>query len=157
MTALETLFVMIATICAIGGCANIAYDEAVDEPTVSAAASVAQYSDSDGEVSGTIYFDYDQYDLSPSSISEIRQFASQVKSDSSSRVRVEGHCDERGTREYNLALGERRANAVADILVLNGVTSSRITTVSYGEERPTAYGSTESSWAKNRRAIVKLL
>ena len=157
MTALETLFVMIATICAIGGCANIAYDEAVDEPTVSAAASVTQYSDSDGEVSGTIYFDYDQYDLSPSSISEIRQFASQVKSDSSSRVRVEGHCDERGTREYNLALGERRANAVADILVLNGVTSSRITTVSYGEERPTAYGSTESSWAKNRRAIVKLL
>ena len=157
MTALETLFVMIATICAIGGCANIAYDEAVDEPTVSAAASVAQYSDSDGEVSGTIYFDYDQYDLSPSSISEIRQFASQVKSDSSSRVRVEGHCDERGTREYNLALGERRANAVADILVLNGVASSRITTVSYGEERPTAYGSTESSWAKNRRAIVKLL
>ena len=157
MTALETLFVMIATICAIGGCANIVYDEAVDEPTVSAAASVTQYSDSDGEVSGTIYFDYDQYDLSPSSISEIRQFASQVKSDSSSRVRVEGHCDERGTREYNLALGERRANAVADILVLNGVTSSRITTVSYGEERPTAYGSTESSWAKNRRAIVKLL
>jgi len=157
MTALETLFVMIATICAIGGCANIVYDEAVDEPTVSAAASVAQYSDSDGEVSGTIYFDYDQYDLSPSSISEIRQFASQVKSDSSSRVRVEGHCDERGTREYNLALGERRANAVADILVLNGVTSSRITTVSYGEERPTASGSTESSWAKNRRAIVKLL
>ena len=157
MTALETLFVMIATICAIGGCANIVYDEAVDEPTVSAAASVTQYSDSDGEVSGTIYFDYDQYDLSPSSISEIRQFASQVKSDSSSRVRVEGHCDERGTREYNLALGERRANAVADILVLNGVASSRITTVSYGEERPTAYGSTESSWAKNRRAIVKLL
>ncbi len=157
MTALETLFVMIATICAIGGCANIVYEEAVDESTVSAAASVAQYSDSDGEVSGTIYFDYDKYDLSSSSISEIRQFASQVKSDSSSRIRVEGHCDERGTREYNLALGERRANAVADILVLNGVASSRITTVSYGEEKPTAYGSTESSWAKNRRAIVKVL
>ena len=157
MTALETLFVMIATICAIGGCANIVYEEAVDEPTVSATASVAQYSDSDGEVSGIIYFDYDKYDLSSSSILEIRQFASQVKSDSSSRVRVEGHCDERGTREYNLALGERRANTVADILVLNGVASSRITTVSYGEEKPTAYGSTESSWAKNRRAIVKLL
>ena len=157
MTALETLFVMIATICAIGGCANIVYEEAVDESTVSAAASVAQYSDSDGEVSGTIYFDYDKYDLSSSSISEIRQFASQVKSDSSSRIRVEGHCDERGTREYNLALGERRANAVADILVLNGVASSRITTVSYGEEKPTAFESTESSWAKNRRAIVKVL
>ena len=157
MTALETLFVMIATICAIGGCANIVYEEAVDESTVSAAASVAQYSDSDGEVSGIIYFDYDKYDLSSSSILEIRQFASQVKSDSSSRIRVEGHCDERGTREYNLALGERRANAVADILVLNGVASSRITTVSYGEEKPTAYGSTESSWAKNRRAIVKVL
>ena len=157
MTALETLFVMIATICAIGGCANIVYEEAVDESTVSAAASVAQYSDSDGVVSGTIYFDYDKYDLSSSSISEIRQFASQVKSDSSSRIRVEGHCDERGTREYNLALGERRANAVADILVLNGVASSRITTVSYGEEKPTAFESTESSWAKNRRAIVKVL
>ena len=109
------------------------------------------------EIMTEIAFDYDKYDLSSSSISEIRQFASQVKSDSSSRIRVEGHCDERGTREYNLALGERRANTVADILVLNGVASSRITPVSYGEEKPTAYGSTESSWAKNRRAIVKVL
>ena len=154
MTALETLFVMIATICAIGGCANIVYDEAVDEPTVSAAASVTQYSDSDGEVSGTIYFDYDQYDLSPSSISEIRQFASQVKSDSSSRVRVEGHCDERGTREYNLALGERRANTVKDYLMTYGISGDRLSVISYGKERPVNSGSNPLAWSQNRRSVT---
>ncbi|MAM44068.1 MAG: hypothetical protein CMF93_07115 [Candidatus Marinimicrobia bacterium] len=76
---------------------------------------------------------------------------------SSSKVRIEGHCDERGTREYNLALGEKRANAVSELLQVNGVSSNSITTVSYGEEKPVAYGSNESSWSKNRRAVVKVL
>jgi peptidoglycan-associated lipoprotein len=67
---------------------------------------------------------------------------------------VEGHADERGTREYNLALGQRRANAARDVLVAGGVASSRITTISYGKDRPAALGSDESAWAQNRRAVT---
>ena len=70
-------------------------------------------------------------------------------------IRLEGHTDERGTREYNLALGERRANAVRDYMVANGVPSYRIETVSYGEENPVAYGSGESNWQQNRRVELK--
>jgi peptidoglycan-associated lipoprotein len=73
----------------------------------------------------------------------------------SQRVRLEGHADERGTREYNQALGARRANAVADYLVLQGVSRSRVETISYGEERPAATGSGESAWSKNRRVELK--
>jgi peptidoglycan-associated lipoprotein len=68
---------------------------------------------------------------------------------------LEGHTDERGTREYNLALGERRANAVRDYMVASGVPGYRIETISYGEENPVAYGSGESSWSKNRRVEIK--
>ena len=70
-------------------------------------------------------------------------------------MRLEGHTDERGTREYNMALGERRANAVRDYMVANGIASYRIESVSYGEERPVAYGSGESNWAQNRRVELK--
>ena len=69
-------------------------------------------------------------------------------------VQVEGHADERGTREYNLALGQRRANAARDLLVANGVAGARISTISYGKDRPAALGSTEEAWAQNRRAVT---
>ena len=72
-----------------------------------------------------------------------------------SNVKLEGHTDERGTREYNLALGERRANAVRDYMVVNGVSSGRIETVSYGEEDPVAMGSGEASWSQNRRVVIQ--
>ena len=70
------------------------------------------------------------------------------------RITIEGHCDERGTREYNLALGDRRANAAKNYLAERGVDPSRISTISYGKERPEALGSDESSWATNRRAVT---
>jgi peptidoglycan-associated lipoprotein len=70
------------------------------------------------------------------------------------RVQVEGHTDERGTREYNLALGQRRANAARDVLVAGGVNGARITTISYGKDRPAALGSDEAAWAQNRRAVT---
>jgi peptidoglycan-associated lipoprotein len=70
------------------------------------------------------------------------------------QVMVEGHCDERGTREYNLALGQRRANAARDALVANGVSGARVSTISYGKDRPTALGSSEDAWAQNRRAVT---
>ena len=70
------------------------------------------------------------------------------------QIIIEGHCDERGTREYNLALGERRANSVKEFLVSLGVEPGRITTISYGKERPAADGSTSESWAENRRSVT---
>ena len=70
------------------------------------------------------------------------------------QVSVEGHADERGTREYNLALGQRRANAARDVLVANGVSGARVSTISYGKDRPTALGSSEDAWAQNRRAVT---
>jgi peptidoglycan-associated lipoprotein len=70
------------------------------------------------------------------------------------QVMVEGHADERGTREYNLALGQRRANAARDVLVAGGVSSSRVSTISYGKDRPAALGSDEAAWAQNRRAVT---
>jgi peptidoglycan-associated lipoprotein len=70
------------------------------------------------------------------------------------RITIEGHCDERGTREYNLALGERRANAAKDYLISLGVNPGRVKTISYGKERPVAMGSNEAAWAQNRRAVT---
>ena len=70
------------------------------------------------------------------------------------RITIEGHCDERGTREYNLALGDRRANAAKNYLAARGISPSQISTISYGKERPVALGSDDSSWAQNRRAVT---
>ena len=96
------------------------------------------------------YFDYDSYDLREDARGALDADAKMLASGGS--VMIEGHCDERGTPEYNLALGERRANAAKDYLVAHGVDGSKIETVSYGEERPFATGHDEASWAQNRRA-----
>ena len=154
MSLIDQFLIMAAIICSFSGCAAVSMDRAVEAETVSAV-SESDYSDSDSSVEEVIYFEYDKFDLSSLAISEIRALANSIKS-KSNKIRIEGHCDERGTREYNLALGERRANAVSELLQVNGISSSRITTVSYGEERPIAYGSNESSWSKNRRALIKV-
>ena len=154
MTLFENFLIIAALICTFSGCANISMDSAEASSAVSAS-SDSRFSDAESTVGGTIYFDYDKYDLSSSATSEMRDFARTIASNSS-RIRIEGHCDERGTIEYNLALGEKRANTVAEFLQVNGVSSSRITVVSYGEEKPVSYGSDESSWSKNRRAVIKI-
>jgi peptidoglycan-associated lipoprotein len=100
----------------------------------------------------TVYFDFDKFDLSESSRSTLRGNAQVLKDNSAFNVVVEGHCDERGSIEYNLALGERRANTTRDYLVTLGVSAGRIRIVSYGEEKPADRGHGESSWAQNRRA-----
>jgi len=99
-----------------------------------------------------VYFDFDQYTLTPEARKTISRKASFLKVHPELTVIIEGHCDERGTTEYNLALGERRAMAVRDYLRLLGVDVSRITTISYGKERPAVQGHNEEAWAKNRRA-----
>lgn len=106
--------------------------------------------DSVMNVDSVFYFDFDQSILRPESRAALTVYARVLKEEPKS-IRLEGHADERGSREYNMALGERRANAVRDFLILQGVDSTLIETVSYGEERPAEVGSYESSWAKNRR------
>ena len=101
-----------------------------------------------------IYFDTDRYNIDTADQTALQTQAQYLSANPALRITVEGHCDERGTREYNLALGERRANAAKNYLVSLGVPASRITTISYGKERPAAVGSTESAWAQNRRAVT---
>jgi peptidoglycan-associated lipoprotein len=104
-----------------------------------------------------IYFDTDKYDIDSDDAAALRQQAQYLLQYPNVRATVEGHCDERGTREYNLALGERRANAAKNYLVSLGVPAERLTTISYGKERPVALGSNEEAWAKNRRAVTVIL
>jgi peptidoglycan-associated lipoprotein len=99
-----------------------------------------------------VYFEYDRYDLREDARSTLANNAKQLESNGSVNVTIEGHCDERGTTEYNLALGEKRAQAARDYLVNYGIAANRMSTVSFGEERPVDPGHDESSWAKNRRA-----
>jgi peptidoglycan-associated lipoprotein len=99
-----------------------------------------------------IYFDFDKYDIRPGDAKILDTNAGWLKQNAAQLVLIEGHCDERGTNEYNLALGERRAKATMNYLVSQGVQASRITVISYGEERPTCTDKNEACWSKNRRA-----
>ena len=101
-----------------------------------------------------IYFDTDRYNIDSADMAALAAQAQWLQKYPAKNATVEGHCDERGTRDYNLALGERRANAAKNYLVSQGVDAARLATVSYGKERPLALGSDESSWAKNRRAVT---
>jgi peptidoglycan-associated lipoprotein len=98
------------------------------------------------------FFDFDKYDIRPADAKVLDANATWLKANANNLVLIEGHCDERGTNEYNLALGERRAKSTMNYLVSQGVQASRITIISYGEERPTCSEKTEECWAKNRRA-----
>ena len=102
----------------------------------------------------TFYFEYDSSDLKPEAMRALDVHARDLKSNGA-RVVLEGHADERGTREYNMALGERRAKAVQRYLVLQGVAQGQLELVSYGEERPVVMGSDEQSWAQNRRVELR--
>jgi peptidoglycan-associated lipoprotein len=99
-----------------------------------------------------VYFDFDKSDIKDEFRDTIAAHAAYLASHPNVTISLEGHCDERGTREYNIALGERRANAVQRMLTLQGVAASQINTISYGEERPAALGHDEDAWAMNRRA-----
>jgi peptidoglycan-associated lipoprotein len=99
-----------------------------------------------------VYFDFDKYDIRPEDAKTLDANATWLKSNAENLVLIEGHCDERGTNEYNLALGERRAKATMNYLVSQGIQANRITIISYGEERPVCNEKTEACWAKNRRA-----
>jgi peptidoglycan-associated lipoprotein len=102
----------------------------------------------------TVHFATDSSDIDSEAQSTLSRQAAWLQKYPNVRVTIEGHCDERGTREYNLALGDRRANAAKNFLVNAGVSAARISVISYGKERPVAQGSDEDSWAQNRRAVT---
>jgi len=99
----------------------------------------------------TVYFDFDSSELKPESASIISAWSKYLVAHPTSKIRVEGNTDERGTREYNVALGERRANSVATALEAQGVSAAQLSIISYGEEHPVALGHDEESWSQNRR------
>ncbi len=101
-----------------------------------------------------VYFAYDKSDISPEARAILTKQSDWLKKNANVTVTIEGHCDERGTREYNLALGERRATAVKNVLVALGIPANRVSTISYGKERPAVVGSTEAAWAQNRRGVT---
>jgi peptidoglycan-associated lipoprotein len=103
-----------------------------------------------------VYFDFDKSNLKPAAQESLLQKADWLRENSDVTVTIEGHCDERGTNEYNLALGDRRAESIKAFLVNLGISASRLTTISYGEERPVCFGANEECWAKNRRGHFTL-
>tara|TARA_Y100000768_G_C23720728_1_gene560189 strand:+ start:89 stop:553 length:465 start_codon:yes stop_codon:yes gene_type:complete len=146
-------FLLTLMVFVVASCSSVSTDRTNDATAISATASGA-YSDDGLTSNNVLYFAYDKSDINSEGRTKIRTLAKLIN-ENNLTVRVEGHCDERGTREYNLALGEQRAKTVAELLIINGVPSDKISTVSYGEEKPAASGSNERSWSQNRRALVK--
>jgi len=156
----------------IAGCSSTASQpapeqepvEQVEQPVAPPAPEPEEPSDFDSSgnpidangrsISRTFYFDYDKAVLKPGDLASLEMHAQILRRNSDRNVVIEGHCDERGTREYNLALGERRAGAIRSFLVSAGVSDRQIETVSYGEEQPADPGHTESAWSRNRRGVM---
>jgi peptidoglycan-associated lipoprotein len=122
-----------------------------EDPLAGDLAAVNDYVSANGLL-GDIYFDFDRSDLKEDARARLTRNAEWLRAHPEFEVTIEGHCDERGTNEYNLALGERRASAARDYLVSLGVAGTRVRTLSYGEERPQCSDSAESCWSRNRRA-----
>ena len=126
-----------------------------DVKTVEASSSESiQYDNKAVFASATIYFEFDKSNLTSKSIQILKSVASALNENKSIQVTLAGHADERGTREYNLALGQRRAETVGDYFILNGISKNRISVKSYGEERPLALGQDDESYSKNRRVEI---
>src|SRR5690348_6443434 len=128
--------------------------QAAPTPVGPAAGSKADFANKNTD---RVYFDYDKYDLDASDIRALQGQASWLKQFAKAKVQIEGNADERGTREYNIALGARRANAVSDYLKSQGIDGSRVTTVSFGKDKPMDPGHDESAWSRNRNAYTNIV
>lgn len=107
-------------------------------------------------VGDRVFFDFDSFAIKPRARGTLERQASWLRSHPNITVTIEGHCDERGTREYNLGLGQRRAEAIKKYLMALGVAENRLATISYGKERPVALGSNDTSWSQNRRGVSRV-
>ena len=142
----------------VAGCASTSEAPSVST-AVAPAASAAPSADSQylvENVGDRVFFATDQSNLDGSARATLRNQAAWLNQSPNIRLTIEGHADERGTREYNLALGARRANAVRDFLISEGVAGNRLQTISYGKERPVSLCSEESCWSKNRRSVATI-
>ncbi len=127
-----------------------------DSSGIAGAAVPGSPEDFNQNVGNTVYFDLDSISLTSDAQSQLQRQAAWLQQYPQRTLTVEGHADERGTREYNLALGERRANSVANYLVALGVNQSRLSVISYGKERPECSDSNEGCWAQNRRGVTSV-
>ena len=166
MASTATKLMIAASLIALGACAKKPPKElppapidttgpVTTGPTTGGAVVPGSQEDFVASISSDrIFFDLDSSDVDSNDQSTLQSQAAWLGKYAEKRITIEGHCDERGTREYNLALGERRANATKNALVALGVNATRITTISYGKERPDATGSDEEAFARNRRAVT---
>ena len=135
-------------------------EESVYNPTVSSVEvsvteeSSVTYDEKPITTNAVVYFDFDKFTLSTKSIQTLKSVVRAMNDNAEMIITISGHADERGTREYNLALGQRRGDAVKNYLLLNGINEKRMTVKSFGEEYPLVSGSNEMSWSKNRRAEI---
>lgn len=174
MSMLKNKFVLAAVVSfAIAGCSSTPEDTTADDDALAAEDSSQNFlatgveggavddqaqlvEEVDPELQQRIvYFDFDKATVRSDAIATLQAHAVYLSNNPGARVRVEGHADERGTREYNMALGERRSKAAVSFLVANGASMAQLDMISYGEERPIALGHDDSSWAENRRVELK--
>jgi peptidoglycan-associated lipoprotein len=142
----------VAALMFIAACSNEQQAAAPAGATVTPG-SIADFKQNVGD---RVYFDFDSSAVREDGRATLNKQAAWLKQYTNYPITIEGHCDERGTREYNLALGERRANSVRQYLIAQGLPADRIKTISYGKERPEVVGSDEGAWARNRRAVTVL-
>lgn len=145
-------YLIIGLVMTLGACSTTGFD---DEQS-SNSATDSQIQELENKVGDRIFFDYDSSTLNSEAQETLKKQAQFMSENLELAFTIEGHCDPRGTREYNLGLGERRANAVVQFLQGLGVPSKMLTVVSYGKERPAVEGSTDWSWAQNRRAVTTI-
>ncbi|MFA5040275.1 MAG: peptidoglycan-associated lipoprotein Pal [Bdellovibrionales bacterium] len=155
----KKLLCLMATLVLVSACDTLGLDEGEGGANGvggarGAAARPGTQDDMVVNVGDRVFFDFDKSDLSTEAQATLDRQANWLKKYTSAKATLEGHCDERGTREYNIALGERRAMAAKNYLVAAGIAAARINTISYGKERPAVVGSNEASWAQNRRAVT---
>jgi len=148
----------LAAVALLGACANQNTGAATGSGAAAATSGPAPGSEEDlvANVGDRVFFDFDRSTLREDARSTLDRQASWLGKYPQVNVQVAGNCDDRGTEEYNLALGQRRANASRDYLVARGVQSARISTISYGKDRPTALGDNEQAWAQNRNTITSV-
>ena len=133
---------------------SVSSDEGKITETVGSGIVAGSQEDLIVNVGDRVFFDYDSSDLDADALELLQDQVAWLKQNSEVTVTIEGHCDERGTREYNLALGEKRAQSVKNYLIGLGINPDRVSTISYGKERPAVVGSNDGAWAQNRRSVT---
>jgi len=154
---LNLVSLMAAAIFALAACSSTPDPNASSSTSSGTGSGTTSYASLQealrAEVGDRVFFDFDRYDLRPDAQATVQALSAWLDGNPQVTMTIEGHTDDRGTRDYNLALGERRANSVRQYLVSLGTNTNRLAVISYGEERPEALGSDEASWARNRRAV----